>query len=142
MSRNSANQDILSNKFGAISNKQVIFLSQKGLFKSGSKEEIPLKQIVSVRFYKHKSSVVSIAGGLGILLPIIISVLFSGSLIVKIIAFIVLVFGIWIAYTGITGIPTVVITTASGKVTQASGWPNDKNEAKAFALVLREKISV
>jgi hypothetical protein len=47
---------------------------------------------------------------------------------------------LWIAYVGITGVPTVSITTEEGKVTTASGWPNERSEAKAFALVLHEQI--
>lgn len=133
---------IISNQFGTISAKQVIFLSQKGLFRSGSREEIPLKQIVSVRFYRQKSFVIAILGGLGILLPFVINALFSGSLIAKLSGLIVLVVGVWIAYVGIAGIPTVVITQAGGTVNQASGWPKDKSEAKAFALVLRQQIAI
>jgi len=33
-----------------------------------------------------------------------------------------------------------LITTGEGKTTQSNGWPNDRNEAKAFALVLREQL--
>lgn len=140
MSRSSEEQELLSNKFGTISDKQVMFLSNKNLFKSGAREEIPLKQIISVHFYKQKSLLSSIAGSLGVLLPFVIILFLPGRLIAVIIGLLILTLGVWIAYIGISGIPTVVIETAEGKVTQACGWPNDKNEAKAFALVLREKI--
>jgi hypothetical protein len=140
MPKDSNGQNIISNKFGTISDKQVIFLSKKSLFGSGSREEIPLKQIVSVRFYRHKSFVVGIAGTLGILLPFVINALFSDSLVAKISGVIVLLVGVGIAYLGIAGFPTVIITKAGDKVTQASGWPWDKNDAKGFALVLREQI--
>ncbi|HEY9650656.1 MAG TPA: hypothetical protein V6C95_08330 [Coleofasciculaceae cyanobacterium] len=133
-------QPIISNKFGVISNQKVIFLSNEGFLSSPSRKEIPLGQIVSVRFYRQKSLVIMSLGGLGIVLPIVINILFLGSLIAKISGLIVLVVGIWMAYMGISGIPTVVITTANN-TTQASGWPHDKNEAKAFALILREKIT-
>jgi hypothetical protein len=133
-------QSLLSNKFGTISNKEVIFLSKKGLLGSKSVEEIPMHQIVAVRFYKQKSFVVAILGALGILTAFVIATLFSGSLILKIIGLVVLALGLWVAYIGIGGIPTVLITTGEGKTTQSSGWPNDRNEAKAFALVLREQI--
>ncbi len=142
MSRGSGEQNIISNQFGTISDKNITFLSNKSLFSSGASEEIPLKQIASVRFYKHKPLVAGIAGGFGIVLPSIAFFIFSGNLVVQLGAAIVLAVGIWIAYIAISGIPTVVVTTAEGKVTQASGWPNDQNEAKAFALVLREKIGV
>lgn len=140
MSVGSGEQDILSNQFGTISDKMVLFLSNKGLFSTGAKETIPLNEIVAVRFYRKKHFVASSAGSLGFLLALVIYVLFYGSLIAKISSFIVLVLGLGIAYIGIAGIPTVAITTTGGKVTQASGWPNQKDEAKAFALVIREKM--
>lgn len=133
-------QPIISNKFGVISNQKVVFLSNQGFLSSPSREEIPLQEIVSVRFYREKSLAIVILGGLGILLPIVINVVFLGSLIAKISGLIVLIVGSWIAYIGISGTPTVVITTANS-TTQASGWPHDKNEAKAFALILRQQIA-
>ena len=54
MSRSSGEQELISNKFGTISDRQVIFLSNKSLFSSRAREEIPLRQIISVRFYKQK----------------------------------------------------------------------------------------
>ncbi|MCA1991625.1 MAG: hypothetical protein LDL41_06200 [Coleofasciculus sp. S288] len=142
MSGISDEQSLISNKFGTISQKQVIFLSNKGLFSSPSQEEIPIKQIESVRFYKQKSIGIGILGILGIVLPFVINIIFSGSLMAKIGGLVVLVLGSWIAYLGIAGIPTVVITKAGGTVTQASGWPGDRNEAKAFALVLRQHLKI
>ena len=140
MSRSSGEQELISNKFGTISDRQVIFLSNKSLFSSRAREEIPLKQVISVRFYKQKFLVAGIAGIIGILLPFVILVFFPGNIIAVIGGLLILAFGVWMAYLGISGIPTVAITTAGDKVTQSSGWPNDKNEAKAFALVLREKL--
>ncbi len=140
MSARSGEQELLSNKFGTISSKRVVFQSNKGLLSSSTQEEFPIKEIVSVRFYQQKSFVPWIAGGLGLLLAFIIYILISGSLIAKIGSLIVLALAIGIAYIGFSGIPTVAITTTGGKVTQATGWPNDRNEAKAFALVLREQM--
>ncbi len=140
MSRSSGEQELISNKFGTISDRQVIFLSNKNLFSSKAREEIPLKQISSVRFYKQKFLIAGIAGIIGILLPFFIIIFFPGNLIAVIAGVIILAVGVWMAYLGLSGIPTVAITKAGDKVTQASGWPNEKNEAKAFALVLREKL--
>lgn len=140
MSRSSGEQELLTNKFGTISDRQVIFLSNKSLFSSRSREEIPLKQIISVRFYKQKFLIAGIAGIIGILLPFFMIIFFPGNIIAAMAGLIILAFGVWMAYLGFLGIPTVAITTAGDKVSQSSGWPNDKNEAKAFALVLREKI--
>jgi hypothetical protein len=140
MSRGSREQEVLKNKFGTITDKRVIFLSKRDLFNSGSQEEMPLMQVVSVRFYQQKSFVAIIAGSLGIVLPLVVVSLLPGNLIALMIGAIIIGLCLCIAYVGIAGFPTVAVTTAGGKTTQARGWPNDKSEAKAFALVLREKI--
>ena len=140
MSRSSGEQELISNKFGTISDRQVIFLSNKSLFSSRAREEIPLKQIISVRFYKQKFLLAGIAGIIGILLPFLLIIFFPGNIIAATGGLLILAFGVWMTYLGVSGIPTIAITTTGDKVTQSSGWPNDKNEAKAFALVLREKL--
>ncbi len=140
MSRGSREQEILSNKFGTITEKQIIFLSDKDLFKNGSREEMPLRQVVSVRFYQQKSFIAIITGILGILFSLVGVTLLRGNLVTLTIAALIITLCVWIAYLGIAGFPTVAITTAEGKITHAKGWPNDRSEAKAFALVLREKI--
>jgi hypothetical protein len=140
MSRGSREQEVLSNKFGTITEKQITFLSDKDLFKNGSREEMPLRQVVSVRFYQQKSFIAIITGILGILFSLAGVTLLRGNLVTLTIAALIITLCVWIAYLGIAGFPTVAITTAEGKITHAKGWPNDRSEAKAFALVLREKI--
>jgi hypothetical protein len=139
MSRGSREQEVLRNKFGTITDKRVIFLSKRDLFNSGSQEEIPIMQVVSVRFYQQKSVPTIIAGVIGIVLPVVVVSLLPGNFIALISGAIIIGLCLCIAYIGITGFPSVAVTTAGGKTTQARGWPNEKSEAKAFALVLREK---
>ena len=100
MSARSGEQELLSNKFGTISSKRVVFQSNKGLLSSSTQEEFPIKEIVSVRFYQQKSFVPWIAGGLGLLLAFIIYILISGSLIANIGILIVLAIAIGFAYIG------------------------------------------
>ncbi len=140
MSELSEEQNLITNRFGTVSNKRVIFRSKKGLFSNGYREDIPLKQIVSIRFYKQKF----IIGGIAVCLFLILigAGFFSGNLLGKLVGLLILVSGAGIAYIGIVGMPTVVITTAGGTVNQASGWPRDKKEAEAFAQVLRNQIIV
>ncbi|MBE9125917.1 MULTISPECIES: hypothetical protein [unclassified Coleofasciculus] len=138
----SLEESLISNKFGTISIKQVTFLSNKGLFNKGAKEEIPLTQIVAVRFYQPKSWATIITGSLGLVLFFALNIVLSGSFIAKLSGLLVLVAGIGIAYLGFCGIPTVAITKTGGRVTEAKGWPQERSEAKAFALILREKIAV
>jgi hypothetical protein len=91
-------------------------------------------------FYQQKSFIAIITGILGILFSLVGVTLLRGNLVTLTIAALIITLCVWIAYLGIAGFPTVAITTAEGKITHAKGWPNDKSEAKAFALVLREKI--
>lgn len=140
MSRGSREQEVLSNKFGTITDKRLIFLSKKDLFKNGEREEMPLKQVVSVRFYQQKSFVAILTGSIGILVSLAGVSLLRGNIVALLIGAILISLCVWIAYVGIAGFPTVAVTSSEGKITRAKGWPNDRSEAKAFALVLREKI--
>ncbi|HEY9833227.1 MAG TPA: hypothetical protein V6D26_21925 [Stenomitos sp.] len=140
MSRGSREQEVLSNKFGTITDKRLIFLSKKDLFKNGDREEMLLKQVVSVRFYQQKSFVAILTGSIGILVSLAGVSLLRGNIVALLIGAILISLCVWIAYVGIAGFPTVAVTSSEGKITRAKGWPKDKSEAKAFALVLREKI--
>jgi VIT1/CCC1 family predicted Fe2+/Mn2+ transporter len=142
MSQSSGEQELINNQFGVISDQRVIFPSNKSLFSSGSQEEFPIRQIVSARFYKQKSIPIAAIGAfLGTLLPILIIAFLPGNIVAIIMGLLVLAMGLWVAYVGISGVPKVIIKTTEGKTSQATGWPNHKDEAKAFALVLREKIN-
>lgn len=142
MPQGSGEHELINNKFGIISDQRVIFSSNKSLFTNGSQEEFPIRQIVSARFYKQKAMVIgAIAAFLGTLLPILIIAFLPGNIIAIILGILVLAMGMAVAYLGISGVPKVIIKTAEGKIAQATGWPNHKDEAKAFALVLREKIN-
>ena len=135
-------QELLSNKFGRISDKRIIFLSNKSLFNQGSQQEIPIKQVISVKFHTQKPIIATVSGIFCLVLSFAVITIFLGDLLLVAAGLIFLFLGVWIAYLGISGFPTLVVTLAGGKVTEAKGWPNDKNEAKAFALVLREKIGI
>jgi hypothetical protein len=140
MARTPEEQEIISNKFGIISTQRIIFSSNKDLFSNGSQEEIPLKQVVNVRFQKQKSLVIGIIGVLGIALPFGIIIFSAGNIALMLGGFILLALGVWMTYLGFGGFPTVVVSLTEGKKIKARGWPNDKDEAKAFALVLLEKL--
>ena len=140
MSRGSREQEVLSNKFGTITDKRLIFMSKKDLFQNGTREEMALKQVVSARFYQQKSFVAIVTGSIGILVSLVLVSLVRGNLVTLMLGALIIALCVWIAYLGFAGFPTVAVTTVEGRITHARGWPNDKSEAKAFALVLREKI--
>lgn len=156
MSRVSEEPSMLSNKFGTISGRLLIFPNRKGLFRKGSQEEIPLKEVASVNFHRQKYFTPVIASIVGVLLPFVLHALLadkfilrvtgiinasmSGDLVLKLVGFLFLAIGLGIIYLNIVGFPTVVVTTSGGKVSQARGWPWDNLEAKGFTLVLRDQI--
>lgn len=142
MPQGSGENELINNKFGIISDQRVIFPSNKSLFTSGSQEEFPIRQIVSARFYRQKAMAIGAVGAFfGTLLPILIIAFLPGNIIAIIFGILILSMGMAVAYLGILGVPKVIIKTAEGKIAQATSWPNHKDEAKAFALVLREKIN-
>jgi hypothetical protein len=49
MTSGSPEQTMIDNSFGTVTNKRVTYMAKKGWFSSGYREDVPLKQVVSVR---------------------------------------------------------------------------------------------
>ena len=118
-------QEIIDNSFGTVTSKRVIYSVKKGLFSGKSREDIPLKQIVSVRYEVTRKT------PLGLFLIII-----GIPLLIVVIGIIPLVRGI----NMLRGIPTVNITTAGGTSNPVTGEARHKKEAEAFATTLRDQL--
>lgn len=50
MSSGSAEQTIIDNLYGTVTNKRVTYFAKKSWFSGGYREDVPLKQVVSVRY--------------------------------------------------------------------------------------------
>lgn len=127
MSSGSDEQTIFSNMYGVVTNKRVTYFARKNRISGSSREDIPLKQVVSVRYETGSNilyGVILIIGGLG---------LFE---IFRIVGIILLVIG------GLTlwGFPTVNVVTAGGTSNPSVGWPWERDEAEKFVSALRSQI--
>ena len=123
-------ETFVNNPFGTVTTKRVIYNRAKGWFSGGSREDIPLKHVTSVRLDTSRS----LLGGI-VLLLIGLSLLGAGAggviigLAVLVLAFLIL----W-------GSPSVVVNTAGRDLNAARGLPWQRGEASAFVEALRKQL--
>lgn len=125
-----AEQTFIENQFGTVTSKRVIYYRAKGWFSGGSREDIPLQHVTSVRLDITRSvaaGIVLLVIGLGLLLA-------EGGL--KIIGIIVLVPTVLMLW----GSPAVVVNTAGQDLKAARGFPWKRGEATAFVEALRKQL--
>ena len=118
-------QIFVNNMFGSVSDKRVVYFRKKGWFSGGSREDVPLRHVTSVRIDKARS----IIGG-------IIFVLIGLATIYFVVGIIPLAIGILLLW----GSPTVVVNTAGGDLSAAKGWPWQKEAAEEFVEALRKQL--
>jgi len=117
--------------FGTITTKRITYFAKKNWFSGGYREDIPLKQVVSIR---HETSR-NIFWGLTFLL--IGLSCFSGND-----AKYFLVGSVLSLLGGLMlwGSPTVNVVTAGGTQSPATGYPWQRKEAEAFVSSLRNQV--
>jgi len=125
MTSGSQEQTIIENPFGLVTTKRVTYMAKKSWFSGGSREDVPIKQVVSVRYETSRNIFLG-------LFYIVLGLL----LITFIIGIIPLIFGILILW----GSPRVNVITAGGTGAPVSGWPWMKQEAEAFVNALRGQL--
>jgi len=123
-------QDVIKTQFGTITNKRVVYFRNKGWFSGGSREDIPLKHVTSVRLEVSRS----LAGGIFLLLVGL--ALLSGNNSVKAVGAVVIAIAVLVLW----GSPTVVVNTAGNDRTVSKGFPWLRREASAFVDVLRKQL--
>lgn len=122
-------QTYVSNRFGTVTEKRVVYFRAKGW--SRSREDIPLKHITSVRVDIERYPVAAFVGGL-----IGLAMLGSGKAGVVIGGIAVIA----IAGLLLWGFPSVVVNTAGQDLTGARGFPWQRTEANAFVDALRKQL--
>jgi hypothetical protein len=125
MTSDSQEQTIIDNGFGIVTNKRVTYMAQKNWFGGGSREDVPIKQVVSVREETSRSIFLGlfwITVGL--------------SLLTALIGIVPLVFGILLLW----GSPRVNVITTGGTSSPATGWPWQKQPASEFAKAVRSQL--
>ncbi len=118
-------QALVDNQYGIVTSKRVTYMAKKGWFSGGVREDVPLKQIVSVRFETSRSifwGLVCVALGL--------------ALLAFVVGIIPLIFGILLLW----GSPRVVVVTAGGTSVPVTGWPWQKKEGESFVSTLRTQL--
>lgn len=124
-------QTFIQNAFGTVTTKRLVFYRAKGWLSGGSRQDIPLQHVTSVRLDISRSIVA------GILLILIgVSCLGSGNPVAVIFGLVATFFGVLLVW----GSPTVVVNTAGQDLNVAKGWPWVRGEANAFVEGLRGQL--
>ena len=123
-------QMIVSNEFGAVSSRRVVYNRNKTWFSGGSREDIPLQHITSVRVETSRSVVV------GVLALLLGAGLLSGPTEIKVFGLIVVVYAILLLW----GSPAVIVNTAGTDLNKSSGLPWSWGSANAFVNALRSQL--
>jgi hypothetical protein len=123
---------LVSNSFGTVTSKRVIYNRSKSWFGSGTREDIPLKHVTSVRVEVSRS----ILGG--ILFSLIgISLIAGGAGALAVCSGVGL---LTLAALLLWGSPAVVVNTAGQDLRPAKGAPWERSEADSFVEALRQQI--
>lgn len=124
-------QTFVENPFGTVTSKRVIYYRSKGWFSGGSREDIPLQHVTSVRLDITRSIVLGI-----ILLLFALPMIGVGPAVVKLFGLVLFAFIVIIFW----GSPAVIVNTAGRDLSAARGWPWQRPQATAFVDALRAQL--
>src|SRR5262245_6949901 len=120
----------VENEFGTITNKRVIYYRAKGWFSDGSREDIPLQHVTSVRSDISRSAFV---GTLFVLVSLALLGAEGDAIVLGALLFAVAFLLMW-------GSPTVVVNIAGRNLKAAKGLPWQRQSADDFVEALREQL--
>lgn len=123
-------QTFAENEFGTVTNKRVIYFREKGWISGGSREDIPLQHVTSVRLDTKRSVIVGVfllLVGLGMLGA-------PGGLKLGGVLFLAL------AILLLWGSPTVIVNTAGRDLNASKGLPWTRPAAQVFVEALRQQL--
>ena len=126
MSEAQSEKIFVSNAFGQVTDRRVVCHRKKGWFSGGSREDVALRDVASVRVDTARSiigAVLLILLGLGLPLGYGIGI-------------ILLAFGVLLIW----GSPSVVVNTAAADLEAMKGWPWERRLAEEFAQALRSQL--
>lgn len=127
MSEEVKEETLVTNEFGTVTDKRVVYFRKKGWFSGGSREDVPLKHVTSVRLERKRHPL----WGLIFLLTGLAA--FAAGTQAIIAAIILLAIGALLLW----GSPTVAVNTAGHDLCIMKGWPWDTAKADAFVTSLR-----
>ena len=125
MPEEQADTTYVNNLFGLVTDKRVVYHSNRGWLREGWEEDVPLSEIASVEFVISRSLIN------GILL-----IIFGVLTIVVLVGVIFILFG----YCLLKGTPTVIVNTTNGKREIVKSWPWHREQAYDFAKALQGRI--
>ena len=120
----------VENEFGTITNKRVIYYRSKGWLTGGSREDIPLQHVTSVRLDISRSLVY---GLLSVLFGLVLFGRGGGATIIGLFLLALAALLLW-------GSPNVVVNTAGRDLSASKGFPWQRASANAFVEALREQL--
>lgn len=120
----------VENEFGTVTNKRVVYYRNKGWLSGGSREDIPLQHVTSVRLDTSRNIIVELL----LLLVGIFMLAADGG--IKFLGLVFLVLAIILLW----GSPLVVVNTAGRDLNAAKGWPWHRQKAAAFVEALRTQL--
>jgi hypothetical protein len=123
-------QTLVSGVFGTVTNRRVIYQRAKGWFSGGSREDIPLKHVTSVRLETSRPVLLAILVTL-IGLPLLAAP--GGS---KVLGGFLTALAVLLWW----GSPTVVVNTAGQDKNRARGWPWERSVASDFVEAVRTQL--
>lgn len=127
----SAEQTFVSNAYGTVTSKRVVFFRSKGWISGGSREDIPIQHVTSVRLDTSRSILAGV-----LLLLVSLAMMGSGVFAVSFFGVIVLLLSIVL----FMGSPSVVVNTAGRDLNAAKGTPWTRKDANAFVEALRHQM--
>lgn len=126
-----AESTFIENEFGTVTNKRVVYYRNKGWLSGGSREDIPLQHVTSVRLDVSRSIL------MGLVLAFIgLGGLFAEGAGSKLLALCILALAVVLLW----GSPMVVVNTAGRDLNAAKGWPWHRAKANSFVEALRGQL--
>ena len=123
-------QTFVENEFGTVTSRRVVYFRKKGWFSGGSREDIPLQHVTSVRLETSRNilgGILSLAFGVALLAG------GSGAMLLGVLLIALAVLLLW-------GSPKVVVNTACLDLNAAKGFPWKRPEATSFVEALRKQL--
>jgi hypothetical protein len=121
----SAEDVVITNLFGTVTDKAVHFNVKRGLFAGSSQEILPIRHVTSVRLETSRHWI------WGILLVLV------GLPLIQIgVGVVLLALGILLIW----GSPKVVVNTSGGDLRPSVSWPWTRTEATEFTNTLRNEL--
>lgn len=124
-------QTYTSGVFGTVTNKRVIYQRAKGWFSGGSREDIPLKHVTSVRLDITRHI---LGGALFALIGLSLFAAPSGG--GKLIGAALTALAVLLLW----GPPAVVVNTAGQDKNASRGWPRERGVAADFVEAVRKQL--